>query len=201
MDASLSDDEMLKQLEQQQQVINALLETRKMLIQQQLEASAGLAQQMAALSFNMETIAKDDAKRKKRRAIESDEDHSENAMRLSGYSDASWACSSFEGTEGLEALDGEEDVVYRSCGHMNVEAQWQAEAQKRQACLKQLQILGAITMELEASDVWVDPSAASSALTRLVDLSGQLTAARQEMEALEIELQQGQDMVDPEEME
>ena len=34
---------------QQQEVINALLETRKMLMQQQIEASAGLAQQMAAL--------------------------------------------------------------------------------------------------------------------------------------------------------
>ena len=50
--------------------------------------------------------------------------------------------------------------------------------------------------------MWVDPSAASSALTRLVDLSGQLTAARQEMEALEIELQEGQgQLVEPEEME
>ena len=151
MDVQLYDDEMLKQLEQQQEVINALLETRKMLMQQQIEASAGLAQQMAALSFNMETIAKDDARRKKRRASD-DEDHSENAMRLSG-SDASWACSSFEGAEGLEALDGEEDVVYRSCGHMDMEAHWQAEAQRRKACLKQLQILGAITMELESSDV------------------------------------------------
>ena len=118
---------MLAQLEQQQQVIDALLETRKQLIAQQIEASAGLAQQMAALSFNMPQ-----AGRKKRRSQADDE--MQDTSRFSGSTEASWALSSFDK---LETLDGEDAIVYRSMG----DAEAQAEAAQRESYLQQLAIL------------------------------------------------------------
>lgn len=114
----IPDEEMRRQLEQQQSIIDALLETRKHLVAQQIEASAGLAQQLAALSFN----AEQQHGRKKRRdrggAMECPLDDDMRADRWSIASSDSLGYSH----DNLDGMVPDEDaVVYRSCGAMMVE--------------------------------------------------------------------------------
>ena len=139
----ITDDQMRQQLEQQQQVIDALLQTRKMLIQRQIEASAGLSQQMAALSFNAERHS---TGRKKRPSDDTfDDDTRMSTASADSLDGASMYRSSYGFSEGIE----DDDIVYRSCGGA-VDGCSATEAAQRQACLEQLEILSQITAELEA---------------------------------------------------
>jgi hypothetical protein len=195
----MTDDQMRQLLEQQQQVIDALLQTRAMLTHQMEEASSGLAQQMATLSFKAEQPG---TGRKKRREFSTSDDD----MRTSSATHDSWAtssagavdrASSAEDFEGLE----EDEIVYRSCGaEMNSfsaagDAQWQyEEAQRqneeaqRQNCDEQVEILSQIGAELAAGTSYTglttDHSAVSATMARLLELSARLSAAREVSKAL-----------------
>mmetsp|Transcript_22164 Transcript_22164/g.45260 ORF Transcript_22164/g.45260 Transcript_22164/m.45260 type:complete len:202 (+) Transcript_22164:90-695(+) len=198
----ITDEQMRQQLQQQQRIIDALLQTRKMLIQQQIEASAGLAQQMASLSFDAE---QHDAGRKKRRDCTPNDDMHKhiptaydswgslstdvpNTTRYSSCSDAL--------DEGLD----DDEIVYRSCSGGDIDDCSAAESAQRRSCLEQMEILSQITAELQA-DVWSDASAASAALARLLELSARLSAAREAYEAAEseagLEHQMGTQQLEP----
>ena len=188
----MTDDQMRQLLEQQQQVIDALLQTRAMLTHQMEEASSGLAQQMATLSFKAEQPG---TGRKKRREFSTSDDD----MRTSSATHDSWAtssagavdrASSAEDFEGLE----EDEIVYRSCGaEMNSfsaagDAQWQYEEAQRQNCDEQVEILSQIGAELAAGTSYTglttDHSAVSATMARLLELSARLSAAREVSKAL-----------------
>ena len=194
----MTDDQMRQLLEQQQVVIDALLQTRAMLTHQMEEASSGLAQQMAALSCKAEQPG---TGRKKRRDFSTSDDD----MRTSYATHDSWAMSSAGAVDRASSTDdfdeGNEDdeIVYRSCGaEMNSftaaeEAQWQyEEAQRqneeaqRQNCDEQVEILSQISRELAASYTkeTVDHTTISATMTRLLELSKRLSAAREVSKAL-----------------
>lgn len=160
MATEMTDDEMRRLLEQQQQVIDALLQTREMLTQQMEEASSGLAQQMAALSFKAEQSG---TGRRKRRDFSTPDDD----MRTSSAAHDPWSISSADALDRASSVDdfdeGNEDdeIIYRSCGAemdsypAEENAQWQYdEAQRqneeaqRQNCDEQVEILSQIEAEL-----------------------------------------------------
>ena len=193
----MTDDQMRQLLEQQQVVIDALLQTRKMLTHQMEEASSGLAQQMAALSFKAEHPG---TGRKKRRDFSTSDDD----MRTSSATHDSWAMSSADAVNGGasstddfdEGLEDDE-IVYRSCGaemdspsaaedaqRQYEEAQRQNEHAQRQNCAEQVEILSQIAAEMAAGISGTDHSAASASLARLLELSARLSAARKVSEAL-----------------
>ena len=162
MATEMTDDEMRRLLEQQQQVIDALLQTRAMLTRQMEEASSGLAQQMAALSFKAEQPGI--GRRKRRDFSTSDDD-----MRASPAAHDPWSMSSADALDRASSVDDfdegneDEEIVYRSCGGEmdsypgEEDAQWQyEEAQRqneeaqRQNCDEQVEILSQIEAELAA---------------------------------------------------
>ena len=162
MATEMTDDEMRRLLEQQQQVIDALLQTRAMLTRQMEEASSGLAQQMAALSFKAEQPGT--GRRKRRDFSTSDDD-----MRTSPAAHDPWSMSSADALDRASSVDDfdegneDEEMVYRSCGGEmdsypgEEDAQWQyEEAQRqneeaqRQNCDEQVEILSQIEAELAA---------------------------------------------------
>ena len=193
----MTDDQMRVLIEQQQQVITALLQTREMLTHQVEEANSGLAQQMAALQM----AEQPGTGRKKRRDFSTSDDdmrtssatHDSRAMSSSGAVDRASSTDDFD--EGNE----DDEIVYRSCGpEMNSfsaaeEAQWQyEEAQRqneeaqRQNCDEQVEILSQISRELAASYTkeTVDHTTISATMTRLLELSKRLSAAREVSKAL-----------------
>ena len=200
----MTDDQMRQLLEQQQVVIDALLQTRAMLTHQMEEASSGLAQQMAALSFKADNPG---TGRKKRRDFSTSDDD----MRTSSATHDSWAMSSADAVNGGasstddfdEGLEDDE-IVYRSCGaemdspsaaedaqrqyeeaqRQNEHAQRQNEHAQRQNCAEQVEILSQIAAEMAAGISGTDHSAASASLARLLELSARLSAARKVSEAL-----------------
>ena len=162
MATEMTDDEMRRLLEQQQQVIDALLQTRAMLTRQMEEASSGLAQQMAALSFKAEQPGI--GRRKRRDFSTSDDD-----MHTSSAAHDPWSMSSADALDRASSVDDfdegneDEEIVYRSCGGEmdsypgEEDAQWQyEEAQRqneeaqRQNCDEQVEILSQIEAELAA---------------------------------------------------
>ena len=162
MATEMTDDEMRRLLEQQQQVIDALLQTRAMLTRQMEEASSGLVQQMAALSFKAEQPGI--GRRKRRDFSTSDDD-----MHTSSAAHDPWSMSSADALDRASSVDDfdegneDEEIVYRSCGGEmdsypgEEDAQWQyEEAQRqneeaqRQNCEEQVEILSQIEAELAA---------------------------------------------------
>ena len=195
--AHLTDDQVRALLEQQKQVIHALLQTREMLTHQVEEANSGLAQQMAALQM----AEQPGTGRKKRRDFSTSDDdmrtssatHDSRAMSSSGAVDRASSTDDFD--EGNE----DDEIVYRSCGpEMNSfsaaeEAQWQyEEAQRqneeaqRQNCDEQAEILSQISRELATSrdEQTTDYTRMSATMTRLLELSKRLSAAREVSKAL-----------------